>query len=211
MIVDENIEIGNNHMRYNDEVLKISNISRIWVFRFRNREKIAFEKEKKLYETAKERYILDETYRKNERKKKYTIAAVIAFIVAIFFFSIVFRIGLLFLIIAGVLCFIAYQIGQNDIIYNYSPPQERVFDDKYGLGIEMNSGYSVIFTAIANEGLQALRRLQEKLCNADLQKEITIFNMNENHISVENNEGIINTGDGVSNNIEEKEALKIWM
>lgn len=65
----------------------------------------------------------------------------------------------------------------------------------------MNSGYSVYFTAVENNGLLALRNLQQDINNADTQQGITVFNMNDNRVSVENNEGIISTGQQSDNKV----------
>jgi hypothetical protein len=166
-----------------------------------------YENAKREYEGAKARYLMNETFRKNEKKKKYIIATIILFLFSISFFFSLFPfltapIGIMFLIIAGICGYMAYKTAKKDVIYDVKPPQEGIFPDKYGLGIEMNSNYSVIFTAIGDDGVQSLRELQEEINEADTKREITVFNMNENHISVENNEGIINTGDNANNNVE---------
>lgn len=49
---NSNIEIDKNNISYENEVLKISNISRTWIFRFQNKEKKAYELEKENYERA---------------------------------------------------------------------------------------------------------------------------------------------------------------
>lgn len=50
-----NIIIGDNLIRYQNETLKISNISRTWIFRFQNVEKRKFEEERTAYNNAKAR------------------------------------------------------------------------------------------------------------------------------------------------------------
>ena len=40
---NSNIEIDKNNISYENEVLKISNISRTWIFRFQNKEKKAID------------------------------------------------------------------------------------------------------------------------------------------------------------------------
>lgn len=201
--VNGNIEIGKNYMRYNDEILKISNISRTWIFRFQNRERIAYQNAKQAYEEAKQRYIKRETDQKNETKKKYIIATVIIFLVSMFSFSLSASFGMMLFVVAAICGYMAYRTAQKNIVYDVPPPQEQPFPDKYGLGIEMNSNYSVFFTAVGYDGVRSLRKLQEEINDADTQGETTVFNMNENHISVENNEGIISTGDNADNTLEE--------
>ena len=71
--------------------------------------------------------------------------------------------------------------------------------DKFGLGIEMNSGHKVTFTAIGDDGVRALRKLQNDIEDAGVHKDIIYFNMNDYNISVENNDGVINTGDFANN------------
>ena len=44
---NSNIEIDKNNISYENEVLKISNISRTWIFRFQNKEKKLMNQKKK--------------------------------------------------------------------------------------------------------------------------------------------------------------------
>lgn len=92
-----------------------------------------------------------------------------------------------------------------DIEYPKLPPKERPFPDKFGLGIEMNSGYMTTFTAIGDDGVRALRELQNEIDNADIHMSPTIFNMNDYNVTVENNEGVISTGDYAKNTMYETE------
>lgn len=54
--LNENIEIGRNYLRYYDEIVKISSISRTYIFRFSNRERKAYENEVAAYENDKKFY-----------------------------------------------------------------------------------------------------------------------------------------------------------
>lgn len=77
--------------------------------------------------------------------------------------------------------------------YPYPPPAERMIPDKFGLGIEMNSGHKVTFTAVGDDGVRALRKLQNDIEDADVHKDIIYFNMNDYNISVENNDSVISS------------------
>ena len=201
-----NVVIGENHIKFYDEILKISNISRTWVFRFQNVEKRKYEEQKLAYRNAKSRYEECETQKKEDTIRNILIGAVISLFISVLGFS--FRtvtVGLMCLCITGVLAYVAFRVNKREIIYPYSPPAEKMFPDKFGLGIEMNSGYKVTFTAIGDDGVRALRKLQNDIEEADVHKDIIYFNMNDYNISVENNDGIINTGD-FANNISKSEV-----
>lgn len=199
--IENTVVIGNNHVKFYNEILKISNISRTWIFRFQNIEKRKFEQEKQAYENAKARYEQNEAQKKKDTIRNIIIAAAILFLISIWSFSSGLNtIGGLFLCVILVLAFVAYKINIKDSSYPYSPPTERNFPDKYGLGIEMNSGHVTTFTAIGDEGIKALRKLQFDIEDADVNKNIIYFNLNENNINVETNDGVINTGDYANNN-----------
>lgn len=202
----DKIVIGENHIKYYDEILKITNISRTWIFRFQNIEKKKFEEEKLAYKNDKERYEETEARKKKNYIRNILIGAFISLIVSIFGFLFKsFGIAILFLFLAGGWVYMALGINQKKATFPYPPPVERMCPDKFGLSIEMNSGHSVTFTAIDDGGLRALRELQSKIENADMHKDKIIFNLNDYNISVENNEGVINTGD-YANNIYQKEG-----
>ncbi|MCI8361796.1 MAG: hypothetical protein HFJ41_01345 [Clostridia bacterium] len=60
----------------------------------------------------------------------------------------------------------------------------------------MNSGYITVFTAEGQDGVRALKKLQEDIKEANIQTEKTVFNMNEYNVKVEGDvEGIVNFGD----------------
>lgn len=237
--ISDNIIIGKNYIRYNDVDLKISNISRTWVFRFRNHEKAAKEQEKRRFQDGKERAEKNESIKKRANVKACVTISIIFFIISLiaciatmlvgkepllkeltnmFAESIPFPIGstslpigiltlpigIISFIISGMLALAAYKIHNKVFIYNFTPPLDIDYPDKYGLGIEMTSGYKVYFTAERNEGYLALRKLQDDINNADTQHGITVFNMQDNSITVENNDGIINTGDTVDNYVGAK-------
>ncbi|MEY8333912.1 hypothetical protein AALB53_12515 [Lachnospiraceae bacterium 47-T17] len=73
------------------------------------------------------------------------------------------------------------------------------------LGIEMNSGHSVYFTATGDDGVKALKKLQDEIEDADMHQDMIYFNMNDYNISVRNNDGIINTGDFTNNAYQKRE------
>ncbi len=201
----DNVVIGENRIKYYDEVLKISNISRTWIFKFQNIQKQKFEEQKLAYKNAKTQYEVRETQRRKESIRNILIGAVFSLLFSMLVFSLrLGGIGLLCLCIAGIFCYAAFREYKKEIIYPYQPPTERMFPDKFGLGIEMNSGYKTIFTAIGDDGVTALRKLQNDIEDADVHKGIIYFNMNDYNISVENNDGVINTGD-FANNIYQKE------
>lgn len=194
------VVIGDNRIKYYDEILKISNISRTWIFRFQNVEKRKFEEEKLAYRNAKARYEENEIRKKKESIRNILIAAAIfSFISALFLLFGSFPVGLLLLCVTGVLAYVAFIVYKREINYPYSPPTERMFPDKFGLGIEMNSGHKITFTAIGDDGVRALRKLQNDIEDADIHNGIIYFNMGDYNITVENNDGVINTGDFANN------------
>ena len=75
-----NVVIGENRIKYYDEILKISNISRTWVFRFQNVEKRKFEEEKRAYKNAKTQYEENEARKKKESIRNILIGAAIFFL-----------------------------------------------------------------------------------------------------------------------------------
>ncbi len=204
------IEIGKNCIRYFDEALKISNISRTYIIKYQNKERKAFEDAKIAYEIEKERYEAEELRKVKEKSRNYTIATVALILLSLIFFSSrATSLGVVLLFVGGACGYLAYQEANKSVSYNVTPPKERPFPDKYGLCIEMNSSYSVTFTAIGSDGHQALRQLQNEINDADEQHETTIFNMIDNRITVENNDGIISTGDNVANTVKEREGSTV--
>lgn len=208
MVNKNDVVIGENRIKYYDEVLRISNISRTWVFKFDNIEKRKFEEQKLAYKNAKTKYETRETQKKKESMRNIFIGATLSLFVSVLGFlfnSIV--IGLLCLCTTVVFAFAALREYKRKIIFPYEPPAEKMFPDKFGLGIEMNSGYQTIFTAIGDDGVAALRELQNDIEDADVHKDIIYFNMNDYNISVEKNDGVISTGD-FANNIYQKDGKK---
>lgn len=200
------IEIGDNHIKYNNEILKISNISRTWIFRFENVERIRYERAVSAYEEAKAQYERSETIARNTSIRNNVIIAFVLLLISIFAFSSNFvGIGALLL---GTLCifiYLAFRAYNRDIEYPKSPPKARPFPNKYGLSIEMNSGYITTFAAIGDDGINALGILQSEIDNADIHMAPTVFNMNDFNVTVENNEGIISAGDYAKNIIYKAE------
>ena len=200
MANENSVVIGENCIKFYNEVLKISNISRTWIFRFQNIEKKKFEEQKRAYENAKIQYERSEAQKKKDSMRNILIGIAVSLVISVIGFSSESAAGgLLFLCIAGILGYVAFGIYKRDTAYPYAPPAERMFPEKFGLGIEMNSGYTATFTAIGDDGVKALSELQDNIADADVRKDVICLNLNEYNISVENNEGIINTGDFASN------------
>jgi len=183
---NSNIKIGNNFIRFHNKSLKLSNISRTWIFRFDNIEKKKFIKAKEEYEKSRDEKI----------KRLYAATIFLIFVAIMLFYNMGFP-GIVPLAAAGICGYMVYRIKNNDITYSPS-----AFPDKFGLGIEMNSGYTEIFTAIGKDGEIALQELQKDIDEADKRQDIVVFNMNDNSITVENNDGIISTGDYADNIFE---------
>lgn len=192
---NSNIVIDKNNISYENEVLKISNISRTWIFRFQNKEKKAYELEKENYERAKKNYELREKYKKNREVKNYSIACILIALVSVYILQSSMW-GLLVLAISIASAFMAIKKYRKKINYEEEPPKEKEFPNKFGLGIEMNSGYVTIFAAEGKEGVLALKKLQNDIKEADVHNGKTVFNMNEYNVKVEGDvEGILNVGD----------------
>jgi len=204
------IEIGKNWIRYYSEELKISNISRTWIFKFQNKERKAYENAMRNYEDEKRRYLETENRKKQDNIRNYTFAAVVIVIISIFIFSLSQSIlpVLASLVGAGIFGYMAYLSKNKSVVFEVAPPVEKLFPDKFGLGIEMNTGYHAIFTAIGDDGKRSLGELQKKISDADMQKEITNFNMYDNRITVENMEGIVSVGENAENTIINKKDGK---
>jgi len=200
----KNIIIGKNCIRYYNEVLKASNVSRTWIFRFHNVEKKAYEIRQRKYEESKKNYErMAEQNRKNQINFYFILTGILVFICLILVGtnnSVVASVFFLLAIIIGFLGYLEYKKKKSE--YPEAPPIGDSFPDKYGLSIEMNSGYVSTFTAIGKEGVRILRKIQDDINDADTQQEVTI-NMYDNSITVENNDGIISTGDNTENIIEE--------
>lgn len=204
MAYTNNVIICDNWIRYYGETLKVSNISRTWIFKFQNIEKRKFEEQMLAYRNSKTQYEEMETLKKKKSVRNNIIGAGILFLCSSLLFAFEFgAFGFLSLCVTGLLAYVAYKVYKQEIIYPYQPPKERIFPDKFGLGIEMNSGHKVTFTAIGDDGVNALRKLQNDIEEADIHKGIVYFNMGDYNITVENNDGIISTGD-FANNICQK-------
>lgn len=201
--INNEILIGGNHIVYNDISLNVSNICRTFIFRFQNREKERYEKEKAQYNKDK---IIYEADAQQKRKKNLIIMMIIAisalFISIIMFSNDVASGGIFMLFAAFLFSGLAYYFYKKDTSYPILPPEIRPFPDKYGLGIELNSGYTSVFTAIGDSGIAELRKLQKEINEADTQSGTQIFNLNDHSITIENKDGIISTGDN-SNNVSD--------
>lgn len=207
--LSSNIEIDKNSICYGNEVLKISNISRTWIFRFQNKEKKAYEIEKARYEEAKKFYEMQKQYDKNVWVKRYIIVCLIAGIVLFYLLekTIWWLAALAICIICG---FLAIREYKKNIQYDRLPPEEKEFPNKFGLGIQMNSGYVVVFATEGEEGVRALKKLQNEIRDVDTYNEKIVFNMNEYNVQVEGDvDGIINCGDDNMNINGDKELLNV--
>ena len=196
--------IGDNRIKFYDEILKVSNISRTWVFKYQNIEKRKFQEQVQVYQKAKAQYEANETQKKKESIRNALVGAVIFLLIAMFCSFISGAAGFLFLCITGICIYAAFMLYKEEIIYPFGPPVEKSFPDKFGLGIQMNSGHTVTFTAIGKDGVDALRDLQNKIEEADVNKGIIYFNLGDNNITLENKDCIISTGD-FANNVYHKE------
>jgi len=204
---NSNIEIDKNSICYGNKVLKISNISRTWIFKFQNKEKKAHEIAKMNYEVTKRNYELHKQYKKNKRIKRYAILCIVTGFFAVY---LLYRttFGLLALALSAICGFMAFKNYRKNISYDEAPPEEKEFPNKFGLGIEMNSGYLTMFTAEGTEGANALKKLQDGIKDADINNEKTVFNMNEYNVKIEGDvEGIVNFGDDNININGGKELL----
>lgn len=206
---NSNIEIDKNSICYRNEVLNISNISRTWIFKFENKEKKAYEVAKEKYELLKLNHESYEKYKKKSDIKKYSIMCILVGIFAIHL-SRTTLYGLWALAISIIFGFLAVKSYKKDIKYDKEPPVEKKVPNKFGLGIQMNSGYVTIFTAEGKEGVVALRKLQEDIKNVDIHNGKTVFNMNEYNVKVEGDvDGIVNFGDDNININNGEELLNV--
>ncbi len=187
-----------NYINYFDEYIKISNISRTLIYKYENREKEAYDRAVMAYEENKRRFMMDEMRKKKEKIFHLNSAMVFLFLISLFCFSLDIFAGMIVLIGSVVCGYLAYYLKKKPITYSVSPPKRGSFPDKYGLSIELNSGSSIVFTAIGKDGVKALRDLQKKIYESDERHEIINFNMNEYHVTAESNDGIINVGDTVN-------------
>lgn len=202
------IEIDKNSICYGDEVLKISNISRMWIFRFQNIKRKEHEREKQRYEDSKRYYENREKNKKKIEVRNYSIACILLGIFSVCLLDTTLW-GLLALAISIACGFMAIKKGKKKINYDQEPPEEKFFPEKFGLGIQMNSGYCAVFAAEGLEGRDALRKLQEDIKDADNNQK-TVFNMNEYNVQVEGDiDGIVNLGNDNTNVNGRKDLLNV--
>jgi len=188
MIDSNKILISGNSVSYSDEILKISNISRMSIVIYENRNYLNALKQ---YNDSKRKHEQgqDETHR------YFSIGSVIVLFISFVAFvlgSIAF--GVILLIAAGIGGFIAYQAKYVNFKYKGSSPNRKDYPERYGLCVNMNSGFSSYFTASKDEGLDALRELQKLINEADEKSNDTII-YQDNRVNVENRDGVINLGD----------------
>lgn len=199
MVDSSKILIGNNSISYYNEILKISNISRTSIVIYENKD----------YLDAIRRYDYDKRVheqKQNELLKFFGIGTLVAFLISVISFpnSIVF--GFILLIAAGVCGFLAYQAKYINFDYKQQRPNRKDYPEKYGLCVNMNSGFSSYFTASKNEGLVALRELQKLINEADENRDTIVYQ--DNRINIENSDGVINLGDNNEITNEHKKGEK---
>jgi hypothetical protein len=131
--------------------------------------------------------------KQNELFKFFSIGALAVFFVSIISFLSSSIFGLVLLVVAGVCGFLAYQAKYINFEYKQPRPQRSNYPEKYGLCVNMNSGFSSYFTASKNEGLIALRELQELINGADENREQIIYQ--DNRVTIENKDGVTVVGD----------------
>ncbi len=209
------IQIDGHCIRYGDDIILVSNISRMYIIQFFNRERKEYQDALKKYEERKKIYEAIENSKKTSRLRNSIIAAVLFLILTTVAFRIAERFtelqplrlwGMFCLGIAAICILIAIITFRKKIVYDVEPPEEKPFPDRHGLFIEMNSGRATVFTALDEVGKQALRILRDSINEAVLQQTSIVFNMTENHIQLESNDGFISVGNDAHNNIiwEEK-------
>lgn len=203
------IKISGDSVQYGDAIIRTANISRMYIVKFFNQRRKQYLDELAQYEDRKRIYEIVEEKQKNT---KVRICACAAIVLALFAFLIwrsaagreAAQTSMVICIGTAVLCgLIALFAAQKDTTYHEQPPMEEAFPDRHGLFIELNSGKNVIFAAEDEIGKQSLRVLRDMINDAVREKNTAVFHMTENHISVENNDGIISTGNDAENAVYE--------
>lgn len=203
------IEISGDSVQYGDAIIRTANISRMYIVKFFNQRRKQYQEDLAHYEDRKRIY---EIVEKRQKTTKVRICAGAAIVLALLAFLIwrnaagreTAQTSTAICIGAAVICgLIALFAAQKDITYNEQPPEEEAFPDRHGLFIELNSGRNVIFAAEDEMGKQSLRVLRDMINDAIRKQNAAVFNMTENHISVENNDGIISTGNDAKNAVYE--------
>ena len=209
---DNIIYIEKNSLRYNDNILKIPNISRMYIATFRNIKQEEYNEEWERYTYSRQSHERFEKWKKTHRLIRcilLTVFFILACTVSFYFGEKVAAlryVGLLFIVGACICIVLAVVFAKKDIHYKEKPPAPGEFPDTHGLFIEMNSGNSVVFTAVDEKGREALRQLLEWINEADAQGKPIVFNMIDNHIDVKKNDGIINLGDKTRNTVNRGEG-----
>ncbi len=202
------IQIDGHCIRYGDDIIRVSNISRMYIVQFFNRDRKKYQDALKKYKEDKKIYEAIESNKKAARLRNSVITAALFLILTIVIFQASARFadlkslpiwGMLCIGISAVCILIAVLTFRKQIVYGVEPPEEKPFPDRHGLFIEMNSGRSAVFTALDEIGKQALRALRDNINEAAFRQTSIVFNMTENHIQLEHNEGIISVGDNASN------------
>lgn len=87
MSVTNEVRIDRDSVRYGDDIIRVSNISRMYIIKFFNRKRKKYEDDLKKYENDKRIYEILETNRKNSRLWIFIIAAICLFLLGIFFYG----------------------------------------------------------------------------------------------------------------------------
>lgn len=203
------IKISGDSVQFRDTIIRTANISRMYIVKFFNQRRKQYLDDLAQYEDRKRIYEIVEKRQKTTKVRICTCAAIVLVLFAFLLWRnaagreaaqtpSVICIG------AAVFCaLIALFAAQKDVTYHEQPPTEEAFPDKHGLFIELNSGKNVIFAAEDEPGKQSLRVLRDMINDAAQKQNTVVFNMTENHISVENNDGIISTGNDAENVVYE--------
>ncbi len=213
MSATNEVRIDRDSVRYGDDIIRVSNISRMYMIQFFNRKKKKYEDDLKKYEDGKRIYEILEKNRKNSRLCIFIIAAICLFLLGIFFLrqtghaveqNMTVKTAGMFCVGIGAVCVLAAILtAGKKIVYNHEPPEKGDFPENYGLVIEMNSGQSVIFKALDEIGKENLRTFRDNINDAAQQQPFT-FNLTEHHIQMETNEGAIVIGDNAQHIVNQE-------
>ena len=201
MIDSNKIVIGNDTITYYDEVLKISNISRTSIVIYENKNYLNAIKQ---YNDKKQAH----EQKQNDLFKYFGIGALITFFLSVIFFSNSIVFGLILLVVSGICGFFAYQAKYINFEYKIPRPFRGNYPERYGLCVNMNSGYRSYFTASKDEGLDALRELQKLINKAGEKSEPIVYQ--DNRVHIENKDGVINLGDNNEIINERAEGVGSW-
>lgn len=203
---DDRIYIEKNCVRYHDDIIKISNISRMYITKFYNEKKHQYNEALSRYEYHKKWHEDNEKQKKRNRVIGCIVLAVVCLLAAVVIpyqkiISFPQFTGTSLIVAACIFLIFAVIFSRKNTAYKQEPPQKEPFPDTHGLFIELNSGNSVVFTAVDDMGRDALRSLRDQINKSDVLRETVTFNMVDNHIEVETNEGVVSLGGHTKNTV----------